>query len=206
MRVYPRTSIRGICAALMGAAVAVVFPPWAAPDIQGSVELYVATTGRDDWSGTLREPNPQGTDGPLATPAGARDALRRMKAKSNGQLPGPVTVSVRGGKYYLQETLVLGPEDSGTRAYPVTYSAYPGEQPILSGGRKLEGWRPFKDHVFLCEIPDARASAWRFRQLFYNGKRQTRARYPNCDPGNPLYSGWLPVEGPGEPESYVCFK
>ena len=46
---------------------------------------------------------------------------------------------VRGGKYFLDETLVIGPKDGGTRESPVIYTAYPGEKPILSGGRKVVG-------------------------------------------------------------------
>jgi hypothetical protein len=42
---------------------------------------------------------------------------------------------------------------------------------------------------------------WKFRQLFLNGKRQIRARYPKFDPNNPLYGGWLFIEGPAEERS-----
>ena len=40
---------------------------------------------------------------------------------------------------------------------------------------------------------------WRFRQLFFNGQRQIRARYPNFDPQDPIYGGWLfTAEGSAE--------
>ena len=32
------------------------------------------------------------------------------------------------------------------------------------------------------------------------------ARYPNADPQKPWHAGWLPVDGPAEPESFVAFK
>ena len=41
--------------------------------------FYVATDGNDDWSGTLPAPNEAGTDGPFATLARARDAIRALK-------------------------------------------------------------------------------------------------------------------------------
>ena len=48
------------------------------------VVFYVAPNGRDTWSGTLAEPNSAATDGPLATLAKARDAMRKLKAKQKG--------------------------------------------------------------------------------------------------------------------------
>ena len=177
--------------------LAAAFDFSAAGDIGGATQFYVSPAGRDNWSGTLAEPNEAGTDGPFGTLAGARDAIRHVRAK--GPLPGPVTVNVRGGKYFLKEPLAFEREDSGTRACPVTYRELFRRTAGCSGcgGRRLEGWRPFRDKILQCDVPDAREKGWRFRQLFYNGQPQTRARYPNCDAANPLYSGWLRVEGPG---------
>ena len=119
-----------------------------------TTSLYVATNGNDTWSGKLPEPNAAGTDGPFATLRRAREAVRRLRdlpltpsetegggggvPDSDGNLPGPVTVQVRGGKYFLEETLVLGPEDSGTRECPVVYQACEGEIVRLLGGQFLE--------------------------------------------------------------------
>ena len=100
-----------------------------------TIDFYVSTEGNDSWSGRLDEPNADKTDGPFATLAGARDALRKLKQA--GQLAGPITVLVRGGRYLLTEPVVFTPEDS----WPTTYAAYPGEEPILDGGRRIEGWR-----------------------------------------------------------------
>src|SRR3990167_5630163 len=90
-----------------------------------AMELYVATNGNDAWSGTLKEPNAARTDGPLASLARARDAIRALKAA--GRFTAPVTVSVRGGTHFLTEPLVLTPQDSGTADRPITYRAYPSE-------------------------------------------------------------------------------
>ena len=65
------------------------------------ITLYVAPSGHDDWSGSLPAPNRDLTDGPLASLAGARDALRRLK--DGGALTGPATVYVRGGTYTQRE-------------------------------------------------------------------------------------------------------
>ena len=50
--------------------------------------LCVSTSGNDSWSGTLATPNAGRTDGPLASLAGARDAIRRLKGRPGG-LPNP---------------------------------------------------------------------------------------------------------------------
>ena len=98
-------------------------------------DLFVAAVGNDAWTGTLPEPNGEKSDGPFATVSRARDAVRALKAK--GPLTKPVIVMVREGTYYLKETLVFGPEDSGTKDCPVSYVAYPGETPVVSGGRLM---------------------------------------------------------------------
>ena len=104
--------------------------------VRSAGELFVATGGNDQWSGTLPEPNAAGTDGPLATLGRARDEARKQRAA--GQ---PVKVLVRGGTYFLEAPFVLEPQDSGTAETPALFAAYPGERPIFSGGRSITGWQ-----------------------------------------------------------------
>ena len=171
---------------------------------EAKATFYVATNGDDAWSGRLAAPNTTRTDGPFATLARARDAVRELRV--NQAQRNPMTVMVRGGKYYLDKTLVFGTEDSGTSKSPVTYTAYPGEKPILSGGRKVAGWKPYKGEIVKTELPGSKGGKWKFRQLFLDGQRQVRARWPNYDPENPLYGGWAFMEGPAEKDSAQVFK
>ena len=53
---------------------------------------------------------------------------------------------VRSGKHYLEDPLVLGSRDSDTRNCPVTYTAYPDEKPILSGGRTASCRKQLASH------------------------------------------------------------
>ena len=107
------------------------------------VIFFVSTDGDDSWSGKLDSPNADKTDGPFATITRARDAIRELKKQS---LSEPVTVMIRGGKYFLDEPVIFNKADSGTKDCPITYMAYPGEKPIISGGRKIEAdWKPYKD-------------------------------------------------------------
>jgi parallel beta-helix repeat protein len=160
----------------------------------GKVIFYVATNGNDAWSGELAAPNAAKTDGPFASITRARDALRELKAA--GPVP-PLTfamVRIRGGTYYLPETIVFTPEDSGTKECPITYAAFPGEKPILSGGRRLTGFKPWRGKILSVDLPDVKAGKWYFRQLFIDDERQIRARYPNFDPADPYRGGFLYVD------------
>jgi hypothetical protein len=138
--------------------------------------LYVAPKGNDGWSGKLETPNSDGTDGPLATPQGARNVLRKLRGSSG--LSGPASVLFRGGVYQLSEPWVFEPQDSGTEESPVTFAAYPQEHPILSGGRVISGFRS-NGPLWEVTIPEVAQGKWYFRQLFINGQRRTPARSPN---------------------------
>ena len=115
---------------------------------------YVSTEGNDAWSGRLSEPNSKGTDGPFATLIRARDAVRRAKADRGG-LKEAVTVMVRAGTYFLDETFVLDARDSGTPECPISWCSYPGETAILSGGKTIRDWRRHDGRVLRAAVPDA---------------------------------------------------
>ena len=158
--------------------------PAAIPQPKGTV-LYVSRAGDDAWSGKLAEPNSANTDGPFATIARARDAIRVNASKQ--PLRKPVTVYVRGGVYTLSAPLVFLPEDSGTAKGPITYAAYPGEKVVLSGGRAITGWKKAAEggeenrpELWTAEVPGVKEGQWYFHQLFVDGQRRQRARSPNA--------------------------
>ena len=142
------------------------------PD-EGTV-FYVSPDGDDRFSGRFAEPDADASDGPFRTPARARDAVRALERP----LAGPVTVRLRGGTYGLDEPLVFTPEDSGADKAPVTWTAYPGETPVLSGGRPVTGFQPGPGGRWIADVPDARDRAWPFRQLFVGGERRPRPSLP----------------------------
>ena len=100
-------------------------------------DFYLSPNGSDAWSGTLSNPNAQGTDGPFATLERARDAVRDLRKKKSTD----IVVLVREGTYPLEKTVVFGLEDSGEGDSTVTYAAYPGETPVFSPGREIKGWK-----------------------------------------------------------------
>jgi len=145
----------------------------------GTLVLHVRPEGRDNWSGRLTHPKADGTDGPLASITGARDAIRAIR-KTVGLLRTPVRVEIAAGTYRLSRTIRFTPADSGTKACPITYAAAPGAAPVISGGRVITGWqRVPSGKLWTAQIPDVKTSKWYFRQLFVDGKRYVRARDPD---------------------------
>ncbi len=137
---------------------------------------YVSPTGNDAWSGTLAEPNADKSDGPFATLEAARDALRALRETTT--IEGSTKILVRGGVYRLAQPFVLEPRDSGRANEEVVYGAYPGERPVLSGGKVLAGWKQ-DGSLWKLDVPDIAASEWRFNSIWIDGARRCVARTPN---------------------------
>ena len=152
----------------------VAAPPVGNP---GAADFFVSPRGKDMWSGKPADPGEN--DGPFATVARAREAVRAL-LKTQKE-PRRVRVVLRGGTYYLDSPLEFGPEDSGTEKAPVVYAAAAGEKVVLSGGRRLEGgrWGEVNGRrAWVVDIPEVKEGRWRFRQLFVNGARRPRTRLP----------------------------
>src|SRR5215510_5293748 len=63
----------------------------------GTADFFVSPRGKDTWSG--KQADPAGNDGPFATVARARDAVRKL-LKTQKE-PRPVRVMLRGATYFL---------------------------------------------------------------------------------------------------------
>ncbi len=78
---------------------------------------YVATNGSDAANGSVGAPF-------------------RTLSRANGAAAAGQTVCVRGGVYAGERPLL---STSGTAVQPITYKAYPGEQPIYDGQGNMSG-------------------------------------------------------------------
>ncbi len=140
--------------------------------------FYVSPDGDDRCPGTEARP--------FATLNRAQEAVRRIAGQR------PVSVWLREGTHYLAAPLTFTPSDSGTPGNQVTYAAYPDEAVLLSGGRRLTcTWTSYRDGIMKCPVPRGLC----FTQLFVEGKRQIRARYPNYDRSITGKSGYLQAAG-----------
>jgi len=144
--------------------VALASPAWGQP-------YYVAPTGNDAT-------NPGTVEKPFASLPRAQAAVRQKSGE----------VFLRGGTYYLSHPLDFSAADSGTSESPVVFQAYPNEQPVISGGVRLErlDWQPFTNGIFATTVP----ADLRTEELFVNGERQILARYPNYDPRAQYFDGF----------------
>ncbi|MEX2592937.1 MAG: peptide-binding protein [Anditalea sp.] len=132
--------------------------------------LYVSTSGSDDNPGTVNEP--------LATLQAAIKKTRDMPVKPE--------IILDKGTYYLNETVIFKPEDSGTAQNPLTIRAKEGERVIVSGGKRLDLiWEEYQNGRF-----KASTSGESFDQMFVNGEKQIRARYPNYDKNVRIFNGY----------------
>ena len=136
-------------------------------------DYYVSPKGNDENPGTLQRP--------FGTLRRAQEAVRQINGRE------PVRVFLRGGTYYLAQTLTFGADDSGTKEFPVIYQAYQNERPVISGGVRLEvKWQPYRNGIVKAEVP----AGFTTDQLFVNGKRQYMARYPDFNPNERIFNGY----------------
>lgn len=164
-------------ATLIVAAVLMLMGGAAMAQAAEETRFYVSLAGDDRWSGKLAEPDAGRTDGPFATVQRALAAIRELR-RTDPDMAGPATVYVRGGIHYLREPIILTPEDSGTPASPIIIRNFPGELPVLSGGRRVSGWKVGSDGVWRVTLPEAAGGAWPFTQMWVNGERRWRPRLP----------------------------
>jgi hypothetical protein len=148
---------------------------------RADVLVHVATSGNDAWSGDLAVPNADRTDGPVATLERARNRVRELRQTNDDRRRDePVRVVVANGRYEISTPLELTAEDGGSAAAPVSYAAAAGARPVISGGRRIAGFRQGSDDesgLWVADLDPARRQ--RFEQLFVNGRRATLAREPD---------------------------
>ncbi|MFC5529376.1 right-handed parallel beta-helix repeat-containing protein [Cohnella yongneupensis] len=165
------------------------------------VNYYVSPHGDDTAAGSEAAP--------FATLERARKQLRGAGVAGKRS----ATVWLREGTHYLEQTFTLLSEDSGTADAPITYRAYPGERPVVSGGRRLRtNWEPYRDGIWQTAIAEWKGVSREglFAELFVNGVRQTRARYPNGRGGASAFirplrapSAWPHEELPLDPATFT---
>jgi beta-galactosidase len=146
------------------------------PTLQArAVDLYVALDGNDSNSGTIIEP--------LQTLSQAQTRVRMLLRDATG----PINVWIRGGTYYLGNTLTFTSLDSGTSTSPIIYSNYKDETVVISGGFKITSdWSTYSGSIMKTNIGANKAGDL----LFLNGAQQIMARYPNFDSSKIYLDGY----------------
>jgi hypothetical protein len=155
-----------------------------------AAEIWVAPGGNDLGSGTKETP--------MASVGAALRKARELRRL--GELDG-IHIILRGGEYTLTEPVFVRPEDSG-----VIIEAATGEEPVLSGGVDVRGWRKVKGKGYWeAELPVVGGRNLAFRQLWVDGRKAVRARDVGKDEEMNRILGvdkqeqvmWIPATGTG---------
>jgi hypothetical protein len=111
------------------------------------IEIFVSPDGDDANPGTRASP--------VATPVGARDALRKARAANGGVLPkGGAVVEFADGTYTVSSPLSLDEHDTGAPDAPVIWRAANRAKAVFSGALKPEGWKKVDDPAILSLLPE----------------------------------------------------
>ncbi|WP_369264149.1 RICIN domain-containing protein [Streptomyces sp. R35] len=154
----------GTVKALAAATVvfAAVLP--AQPAYAATTNFYVdPLNGSDSNSGTS-------TAAAFKTVQAAKAAVRAV----NASMSDDIVVNLRGGTYPLTAPITFGTSDSGTNGHTVVYQAYNGDTPVITSGKAVTGWTSAAGGEYKAPV-----GTFNFRQLYVNGVRATRARYPD---------------------------
>tara|TARA_R110002153_G_scaffold40633_3_gene116262 strand:- start:38516 stop:40930 length:2415 start_codon:yes stop_codon:yes gene_type:complete len=97
-----------------------------------------------------------------------------------------VKIELAAGTYYLNQTIVLDAQFSGTAEQPFVIAAKENAQVTISGAKTIElNWQPYTEQIFQAKISDLE-----FTQLYINGALQPMARYPNFNPDVAIFNGY----------------
>ncbi|MEY9844137.1 hypothetical protein ABH940_001204 [Streptacidiphilus sp. BW17] len=157
-------SIHRRVAALSGLLAGTLLLAFAGPP--GTAQAATGTT-------LYASPTGSGSACTVSAPCSLTGAQRTVRAV-DGSMSSDITVYLRGGTYTETTPLSFGPQDSGTGGHTVNWDAYPGEVPVISGGKKVTGFSLYDSskNIYRAAVPAGTQS----RQLFVNGVRAQRAR------------------------------
>jgi hypothetical protein len=96
--------------------------------------------------------------------------------RSAGGHERDIMVQLAGGTYRLTQPLRFDARDSGSADHPITWTAAPGETPVISGASPVTGWTESTTMPGVWEAPAPADANLEARQLYVDGRLATRAR------------------------------
>lgn len=124
-----------------------------------TLEIYISQEGNDMASGSVKEP------------VQSFEKALEISRKFNGAK----TINLAEGTHFLSKTIQLDGRDEDLYILG-------RNKATLSGGEIVSGWKIMGNGLWKAKVPVEGSP----RELFVNGKRATRARFPNKD--------WLRIE------------
>ncbi|TKG89243.1 hypothetical protein EYV94_25975 [Puteibacter caeruleilacunae] len=84
-----------------------------------------------------------------------------------------IVINLEGGMYFLEETLKFDHMDSPNGKFRVVWKNKANELPRISGGQILRNWKKIDNNIIAAPIEEG----VKFRQLYVNNKKASRAKY-----------------------------
>lgn len=125
-------------------------------------DFYVSPEGNDKNDGTKLKPFL---------------SIERAKKAVLDNLNEDCTVWLADGFYEIRKPIVFDAADFGNSNSTIIIKAEAGAHTVISGGKLINGWTKNNDGLWVSEVKLNESP----RELFVNGKRAIRARFPNID-------------------------
>ncbi len=133
-------------------------------ELKGRRYFYVDPTEGDD----------ENNDGTFQKPYKSIYKAQEAVRANNSEMYGNIYVFLKAGEHYMNKTLNLSSEDSGSNGYNIIYTSYGDGKAFLNGGEsKKYNWEMYdsKKNIYRTYV-----GALNTRQMYVNGIRAIRAR------------------------------
>lgn len=152
--------------------IAFVFVVMCVKDVHASAtaarEIFVSASGSDSGDGSAKHP--------FATIDKAKKQLDKLTASG---FAGSIVVSLSAGTHYLGAPLVFTGKGYANGKTKVVFRGDAGGETVISGGRKVTGWRREGGNLWSADVKSILAGKRKMRNLYGMNGRLTRSREPN---------------------------
>ena len=133
-----------------------------------SRDIYVSPNGKDDNRGNQKNP--------LQSVQMAKKLAVEMLESGKQK---EVTVWLGDGTYPVTEPLDFEPLHSAGQGTKLVFKAEENSKPVISGGMQITEWKKNSDGFWEAQLVENMKVMTNVRELFIDGKRAARARFPN---------------------------
>lgn len=104
----------------------------------------------------------------------------------------PLEIVLHAGRYESIAAVMIGPDDAGSAETPIVIRAAGDGEVVIAGSRRIATTvSPDGVAVFDLAADPVLAGVDNIAQVYAGGTRLFPARYPNHDPANPYFGGFL---------------
>mgnify|MGYP002521920621 FL=1 len=101
-------------------------------------------------------------------PYAIEQALQQAREERRLNKAEDICIRLQPGTYRLNQSIIVRPEDNGTRIVA-------DGKAVISGGVRISGWKK-QGKLYVADVPEFNGRPLEFRQLWVNGKKADRAR------------------------------